>query len=194
MTTQPAVPTKQELIEALRTQGDASVAKLRAVPPDQWEQGRYENGWNARQILAHVASIEWAYPRLFDLAKAADAPPSSAAPAPKTDATPAPAARTEGGGAVRAGPETPVILSYNERQVAKRADASIDELIAEFEKNRAATIAAVESAPDELFSRVITSAGGINGPLAAVINATAVLHVGMHIADIAGEPWSGTRV
>jgi hypothetical protein len=185
MTTQPAVPTKQELLAQLRRSGDEALARLRSFPADKFEQGRYENGWNARQILAHVASIEWAYARLIDLAKAA---PPSAEAAPSVG-------RRDTGGQVRADqPSTPMIIDYNERQVAKRADASVADLIAEFEKNRAATIAAVEQAGDELFSRVITSAGGIHGPLAGVINMTAVVHVAMHIADIAGEPWDSARV
>ena len=61
--------TKQELIAKLRTNADDATTKLRAIPDEAWQQGRYENGWNARQILAHVASIEWTYPRLIDLAK-----------------------------------------------------------------------------------------------------------------------------
>ena len=39
---------------------------------------------------------------------------------------------------------SPQILSYNDRQVEKRADALGADLIAEFKKNRAATIAAIE--------------------------------------------------
>ncbi len=60
--TQPSVPSKDELLQILRSNGAEVVAKLRGLPPEAFEQGRYENGWNGRQILAHVASIEWTYP------------------------------------------------------------------------------------------------------------------------------------
>ena len=78
------------------------------------------------------------------------------------------------------------ILSYNDRQVAKRAGATVDELLAEFEQNRAATIAAVEGVDEALLAKEIRSAGGITGPLAGVINAVAVLHVQAHVNDIVG--------
>ncbi|MDO8616319.1 MAG: DinB family protein [Dehalococcoidia bacterium] len=168
--TQQTIPAKAELLEALRSSGQQATARLRALAPAVFEQGRYENGWNARQILAHIASIEWTYPRLLDLARN---PPGAAAPASPS--------------ALRASPPlSGGINDYNERQVAKRADAGVEELIAEFEKNRAATIAAVEAADEALLRVPVRSAGGITGPLATVIHAIAVVHVQGHVGDIAG--------
>ena len=136
------------------------------MPEDSFDGGRYENGWTARQILAHIASIEWTYPRLIDTARGEDAPkqgkPEVATPA-------APAAR---------------ILSYNDRQVEKRADYTITQLLDELQTNRDATIAAVEAADEELFSRPVRSAGGATGTLAEVLNYVAVRHVAMHVDDI----------
>ena len=74
---EPRVPSKSELLEALRASGETALERLRALPAEQFETGRYEGGWNGRQILAHFASIEWTYPRLLDLAKPG---PSPAAP------------------------------------------------------------------------------------------------------------------
>ncbi|OGO50198.1 MAG: hypothetical protein A2148_04140 [Chloroflexi bacterium RBG_16_68_14] len=85
------------------------------------------------------------------------------------------------------------IDSYNERQVAKRADVPVQELLAEFERNRAATIAAVEGAEEALLSTPIRSAGGITGPLAGVIYAVAVQHVLAHVGDIVGTELSAQR-
>ena len=179
MTTLPSVPTKQELIDALRSNGDEVIAKVRVLATERLEEGRYENGWNARQILAHVASIEWTYPRLIDIARDADAPKAEKPPeVRRTEPQDAAGVATR---PVRGG-----ILSYNDRQVDKRAEASVADLLEEFEKNRAATIAAVESADDALMQREIRSAGGITGPLAGVINAIAVLHVRGHLNDILG--------
>ena len=61
---------KSELLQALRESGERAASELSALPPAKFDEGRYENGWNARQILAHIASIEWTYPRLIDMARA----------------------------------------------------------------------------------------------------------------------------
>src|SRR5258705_11436050 len=141
--------TKQGLLQDLRTSRDEVVRIVRALPPAQLEEGRYENGWNGRQILAHIASIEWSYPRLIDIART---PPAPVEQAPPT--------RTMKGGND----------AYNDRQVAKREGMTVAALLAEFEKNRAATIQAVEAADEELFARRIRSAGGGGGPHAAHVD------------------------
>lgn len=180
MTQEQKILTKAELVEALRSSEQQLLDKLQALPDAVFEQGRYENGWNARQILAHVASIEWTYPRLIGIARQAAAPSDPSSPGsqsqgpPKTDGLPT---RTAQGG----------ILSYNDRQVEKRADASVADLLAEFQKNRASTIAAVEETDESLFKTHIKSAGGITGALASVIQGVAVLHVIGHMNDIVGK-------
>lgn len=189
----PDTLTKPAILDALRQSRDEFLAKVRTVPADAWSQGRYENGWNARQILAHVASIEWTYPRLLDIARAAasSSPADAATPAPASTASPEVRRTTDTGDPASAA--QPAILSYNDRQVEKHANATPAGLIAEFEKNRAATIAAVEAADESLLQTPVRSAGGITGPLAAVINAVACQHIMMHAADIAGETWDGPR-
>ncbi len=166
MSTEPAPPTRDELVAALRTSGDEFVTSLRALPLERFEEGRYENGWNARQILAHVAAIEWTYPRLIEIP---DQPPSASGEPPT---------RTAQGG----------IDAYNARQVEKRAETPVGDLLHEFERNRAATIAAVAGAPEALFARPIRSAGGVTGPLGTVIQSVAVGHILQHGRDIVGEP------
>jgi uncharacterized damage-inducible protein DinB len=166
-------PTKAELLAALRASRDEVLATVRALPPAALEQGRYESGWNGRQILAHLASIEWTYPRLLDIARETAA------------VTPAPEAETPTR-AMRGGND-----AYNERQVAKRAHLSTVELLEEFERNRAATIRAVEAAEDALFARTIRSAGGVTGPLALVFHRVAVEHVLGHARDLAGQRGGG---
>jgi hypothetical protein len=156
-------PTKRELLAALATSRDEVLALVRAMEPARLEEGRYENGWNGRQILAHIASIEWSYPRLIDIART---PPGPVEQAPPT--------RTMKGGND----------AYNDRQVAKREGMTVPALLAEFETNRAATIRAVETADEELFARRIRSAGGVVGPLATVFHQIAVAHVLGHARDI----------
>ncbi len=160
------VPSKAELLQALRASRDEVVRLVRSMPPGAFEQGRYEGGWNARQILAHIASIEWSYPRLIDIART-EPPPDDAPPPTRT---------------MKGGND-----SYNDRQVAKREHMTVAELLAEFEKNRVATIQAVEAADEALFTRRIRSAGGVVGPLALVFHQIAVAHVLGHARDIAGD-------
>ena len=82
---------------------------------------------------------------------------------------------------------TPQILSYNDRQVEKRKDVPVADLLAEFNENRAATIAAVEAADEALFDQRVRSAGGADGTLADVLDFVAVQHVLVHLRDITGE-------
>ena len=164
--------TKRGLLEALRASRDEVLTLVRALPAERLEDGRYENGWNGRQILAHIASIEWSYPRLIDIARDAASPPPAPAATPAAD----PPTRSMRGGND----------AYNDRQVAKRAHLSVADLLDEFERNRAATIAAVEAADERLFGQQIRSAGGVVGPLAEVFHQVAVAHVLGHTRDISG--------
>ena len=163
--TDDKVPSKSELLEALRRSRDEVLRIVRDVPAARLEEGRYENGWNGRQILAHIASIEWSYPRLIDIART-----------PPSDESAPPTRAMKGGND-----------SYNDRQVAKREHMTVAELLVEFDGNRAATIAAVEAADEALFARRIRSAGGVVGPLALVFHQIAVAHVLGHARDIAGD-------
>lgn len=159
--------SKQQLLADLRRNGEEAIAALAAIPPARFQEGRYENGWSGREILAHMASIEWTYARLIDLA---------GAPAPSGG----------DGGGERSASAQGGIDSYNARQVEKRAGASVAELLEEFRTNRAQTMAAVEAADEALFDVPIRSAGGRTGTLAKVLNEVAVLHVQGHTRDIAG--------
>ena len=160
--------TKQQLLEALRGGGTDLVTKLSAIPAARFEDGCYENGWNGRQVLAHIASIEWTYPRLLDVAREGDKPKEA-----KAESS-APPQRTATGG----------IDNYNQRQIERYAGATVDELIDTFKTNRANTIAAIEAADDDLFQKKVKSAGGIPGPLGTVLNYVAVMHVSGHVNDI----------
>ncbi len=74
--TEQGVLSKSELLSALRSSQQDALDRLGALSDDRFEGGRYEGGWNARQILAHIASIEWTYPRLIDVAR--QGPPDQA--------------------------------------------------------------------------------------------------------------------
>jgi hypothetical protein len=166
MMSTPASTTKASLLDALRLSGQEASATIRSLPPEGFAR-RCAGDWIGQQLVAHVASVEWTYPRLIDLARqarAAEQPEAGSSPAPR-------------GG----------IDDYNARQVARRAEVPINELLAEFERNRAATIAAVAAIDEELLAVPIRSAGGIEGPLGKVLRYTAVDHVREHLRDLTAD-------
>jgi hypothetical protein len=188
----PEGPTKKELIKALRASGDDLIKKVSKLDDGALEQGRYENGWNAKQILAHVASIEWTYKKLVENAKQ---PRATARPNADREAAadgaqaPPPANAAEESQApppVQAPASNPMD-DYNARQVSRRAGMSARELLQEFKENRAGTIAAVESCDEDLLMQETRSAGGAQGTLARVIEFVAVQHVQQHTRDLVGE-------
>ncbi|GAC1332822.1 MAG: hypothetical protein NVSMB17_12420 [Candidatus Dormibacteria bacterium] len=150
--------TKAELIEAIRNAGADLEAQLGRLPAEAFTRPGQENDWTGRQQLAHVASTEWTIPRLLDLAQA-DSSAQDAAAAFDGEA-------------------------YNARQVARRADRSVEELIEEFRRNRAATIAAIDAADESLLSVEVKSAGGVHGELGRVLHYLCVEHVAGHVREI----------
>ena len=101
--------TKAALLEGLRSGRDNLLTSLRGIRDEEFEKGLYENGWNGRQILAHVAGIEWSYPRLIDVARG-DEPPKK-----ERASEPAERSKVAQGG----------INSYNDRTVERYAGTSV---------------------------------------------------------------------
>ena len=151
--------TKAELLAALEASRDEVTAGFDDI---DLSSGVYEGGWNGRELLAHLASMEWTYPRILEL----------------------PAATDEEAARPRDTSET--VDDYNRRQVEKRAGATVEELVDEFARNRARTIAAVAAHPDDDFARRVRSAGGTVGSLADVLWFVAVEHVRGHLSDLRG--------
>ncbi len=160
------MPSKHEIIEGLRTSGARASETLRALDAERLKAGVYEGGWNGIQLVAHIASIEWTYPRLIGRAEAAG--------------------ESRGSGDRPSGEPRGGMDGYNERQVEQRADHTLEQLIEEFEQNRAATIEAVEAADDALFAAPIRSGGGIEGTLAEVLQNVTIGHVLGHLDDLTG--------
>jgi hypothetical protein len=160
--------SRDVLLHGLKAGRDNLLNSLRAIPAEDFEKGAYENGWNGRQVLAHVAGIEWSYPRLIGIAEEQKSGKQAEEKPPEKPNKPA-----QGG-----------INSYNDRTVERYASTSVTELLDIFEENRAKTIAAVEEADADLFQVHVRSAGGIPGPLGTVLNFVAVMHVDGHVNDI----------
>ncbi len=162
------VQTRNDLLAALRDDAARLPQVVAAIGPDDLERGVYENGWSARQLLAHLAAIEWTYPRLIEQARtpAEARPTSSASGSFNMDA-------------------------YNHRQVANRQTASVVELLAEFAENRRITIAAVADAEEELLAKPTRSVGGAQGTLLEVLTNVTLAHVRQHLDDLLKGARSG---
>jgi hypothetical protein len=166
--------SKERLIEALKSSERDLLDRLGALLPAEFEKGAYENGWNRRQIFAHIASIERTYPQLIAIARGDLPMPEPAGTDQRCTEQP-----------YRPSTAGPVHAS-NQRQVDKLTEASTAELLTLFEKNRAATIAAVQAADDALFEKEVRTTGGLQGPLGRVLELVAVEHVRGHVNDIVG--------
>ena len=152
------IETREQLLAALREDAARLPEVVGAISEAELERGVYENGWNARQLLAHLAAIEWTYPRLIE--------------------------RAQAGGSDSSAGGTFDMDAYNERQVSKRAEAGVAELLEEFGRNRAATIEAAAGAEDALLARRTRSAGGVEGTLLEVLIGVTVGHVREHLRDL----------
>ena len=164
--TVPQPLDRDALLAALRSDGDRVADVLAALPADALERGAYEQGWTVKDIAAHLASIEWTYPRLIRIAEAADQGAQSS------------------DGDASSGGSNPQMDDYNARQVAKRRETPLPQLIEEFRSNRAALIDAVEGTSAELLEREIQSFGGVRGSLLQVMWSVAVEHVRTHLDDL----------
>ncbi len=159
-----AIGGRDQLTHALRQHGEQVVAALRDINPERLDPPRAGAGWGAHELLAHIASMEWTYPRLIEVAEAAGSQQPAEDPPTR---------------AFRGGND-----SYNDRQVARRAAEPADALIAEFERNRAALLEAVGAMEPSLLAVAIKSAGGIMGSLEQVLRSVAIDHVQEHLEEI----------
>ena len=156
------------LLAALRSDSDWVADALGALPAEALERGAYERGWTVKDIAAHLASIEWTYPRLIQMAQETD---------PIAGSSSAPLSREPSLSHQQ-------MDDYNAREVAKRRETPLRQLIEEFRSNRAVLIEAVEGASAELFEREIHPFDGTRGSLLQVIWSLAVEHVRSHLDDL----------
>jgi len=152
---------RDELVQDLRDSGSEALAAMMAVPESALERGCYEQGWTVRQIMAHVASMEFAYRRLPELARGS------------RDAQ-----TTTGDGRFD-------MDGYNARQVEKRKSTPPAELAEEFRRGRGALVVLIADTEAELLDTPVRTAGGVTGSLGQAIQETAVSHVRTHGADFA---------
>jgi hypothetical protein len=154
--------SKDSIIEGIRQAQAEAERVAAAMPEDAWEEGVYENGWNAKQILCHVAL-------------SANVPAFLIAAAN----SPEPAKMPGGGGGN--------IDNFNESQVAMRMEKSVAEIVKELNTTYEQAVNVVQATPDELLAKQIRTPWQTEGELGALILDEDIRdHVMVHLADISG--------
>ncbi len=151
--------SKDSIIEGIRKVQAEAERIASAMPEDAWEEGVYENGWNAKQILCHVAL-------------SANVPAFLIAAAN----SPEPAKMPGGGGNID---------DFNESQVAMRMEKPVAEIVKELNSTYEQAINVVQATPDEILARQVRTPWQTEGELGALILDEDIrAHVMVHLADI----------
>ena len=148
---------KDDVVKCLRDSQHDLESVVSSLPETAWSQGVYGSGWNAKQLLCHLAENSGVAGYLIGLAQA-------------------PAGAGTGGGLD--------VDAWNAQRVAALEDKPLAELLNAARTNCERNIAAVEGAPDDVLSRPIRAPWGVEGPLADVIVQSIQGHGGMHLADL----------
>src|SRR5574341_490117 len=150
--------SRQDVIDELTSVRQDLTQLVDSAPAAAWAKPAHSDGWDARQLLSHMASTSGVANFILTLAQG----PAGAA----------------GGGAYD-------IDQFNTQQVAMRADRSASELLDEVRSNIARDIAAVEKAPDGLLSKHFKTPWDIDGPVADVIVESLRRHFRGHLDELA---------
>jgi hypothetical protein len=151
------MPTKDKIIDRMQElQGQIEQA-VSSMPEEAWTKGVYEGGWNAREILAHMAATSGTAGFLLGMARMSSAP-------------------TLGG--------TYDENTFNAQQVASRVNKSTSDLLDEIRRNIQLGVGSVQGAPDDLISKHFRAPWGVEGEVGDVIIESLEGHLGMHLADL----------
>lgn len=149
--------TRQEAIAAVRAASERALALAGTLSDEDWRRPVYENGWNVRQVFAHLASM--GNSASFFLAMAGGSGPPGGFGAFDIDA-------------------------FNAGQVASREALTVAQLLDEVRSGHEAGAAAVAAAPDDLLQREMSSPAGGTYPVVDVIVGASTGHEDMHLADV----------
>ncbi len=151
--------SKSDIVKSMRNQQQEIEQLARSLPETAWSKGVYETGWNAKQLLCHLAESPGVAGFLLGFAKAPPSESGSAGPAMDIDV-------------------------WNAQRVAALQGKSLSDLLGDLRTNSERNIAAVEAAPDDLLARPIKTPWGAEGPVADIILGSIQEHGGMHLADL----------
>ena len=145
-----------ETLAAARTELEEIVADM---PESAWTAPVYENGWNAKQLLCHIASTSGVAGFVLTLA----ASPSGA-----------------GGG----GAGSYNVDDFNRQQVAARQEKTVSELLSEAQSTFERDNALIGQTEEGVFGRRFRAPWGIEGSVADVIVGSVRDHLEAHMSDL----------
>ena len=146
---------KTEVVRAIRESQQEIERVALSLSESALGGGVYEAGWNAKQLLCHLAAGGGFAAFMIGFARAPAPPP--------------------------AGFDQD---RWNAGEVRSREGKSLAELLDELRDNSERSIAAVEAAPDDLLAAHFRAPWGIEGSLADVIIESLRDHVGTHLSEL----------
>jgi hypothetical protein len=151
--------SKTDIVEVIRNTQEEVESLVSSAAETAWSKPVYDQGWDARQLLCHIASTSGVAGFLVGMAK-----------------TPA-----RGSGGVGADFD---IDAFNAQQVAARKDKPIAEVLEEVRGNCQRGIESVQNAADDLLAQHFRAPWGVEGPLADVIVGSIEEHLMTHVRDL----------
>jgi hypothetical protein len=149
---------KEDIIRVMEQFQSDVEQTVAAMPEAAWSGGIYEDGWNARQILCHIASTSGVAGFLMNLAQA---PSGQSMPAGFFD-----------------------VDDFNKAQVEMRAGKSPSEVLSEIRATLQRDAATVQAADDALLNRQFKTPWELEGPLGDLIVNSFRDHLGIHLTDL----------
>jgi hypothetical protein len=149
---------KTDVIEIIRNAQREVERLASSAPASAWSKPAYEQSWNAKQLLCHIASTSGVAGFLIMMAK------------------------SPGSGGMGADFD---VDAWNTQAVAARQDKPIAEILDEVRGNCQRDIESVESTSDDLLAQHFKPPWGNEGPLADVIIGSIEEHLMMHVSDLA---------
>lgn len=150
--------TRQEIIDAVRSFVQRADKIAGSLSPAEWEKTVYEQGWTAKQVYCHLASMGGAIPFFVNVAN--NPPPAGGA----------------GGGFD--------IDAFNALQVAQRQAKTTDEILAEIRTGFEGSLTFLNSVSDDLLAKEMTTPFGLSGTLGDILVQTVTGHNEEHLDDI----------
>lgn len=169
------VVSKADVLRQLRAGEQSVTEQLSAIAPERFEQGSFEQGWNARQTLAHVSSMEALYRGIVTMLsgrRSVDEDtwgPPSGVPAPDPDED-----------------DEEETVSFDvlfRTLIDEREGATPAALLSEFRQHRRALIRIVAETDETLLCRPLGPADAPDESLASTV-CQHVLHVNAHVSQI----------
>lgn len=152
--------TKEDVIAALEGFQAAVDDLVEMLPKSEWEKGVYENGWNAKQTLAHMASTAGVAGFILTLARTGPV-----------------VSRREGDSDFDND-------AFNSQQVVAREKKTVEALLTEITDTLHRDKQVLKAAPEQILAAPFQAPWGEKGTVADIIAGSFTEHLGGHVNDL----------